>query len=78
MSINTPIAYAIPLAIPILMETDAGFSSRYRIRIDEIIANGNEKVIVFWAIDLPINLIVRSVATTINGKLNAAHVILKL
>ena len=33
---------------------------------------------VFWAIDFPINLIVRSVATTINGKLKAAQVILKL
>ena len=40
-------------------------------------ANGKEKVIVFWAVDFPSSRIVKSVATTTNGKLKAAQVIFK-
>lgn len=44
------------------------------IKKDDMIANGNANEIVFLAIILPTSLTVKSVATTTNGKLKAAHV----
>jgi len=44
------------------------------IKKEEIIANGKANEIVLVAIDLPTSLTVKSVATTTNGKLKAAHV----
>ena len=76
ISIKTPIAYAIPLAIPILIDTEIVFSFKYNRVIDDKIANGKEYPIIFWASDLPINLVVKSVVTITSGKLNAAQVIL--
>ncbi len=43
---------------------------------DDKMANGKEYPIIFWAKDLPSNLVVKSVVTITKGKQNAAHVIL--
>ena len=63
--------------MPILTATEKKLPSKKTTKIDEIIARGYEKKIVFWAILLPTNLTVRSVATTTRGKISAPHVILK-
>ena len=74
MSIKILNAYAIELARLILKATETKFCSKYIIKKDEIIANGNANEIVLVAIDLPTSLTVKSVATIIKGKLKAAHV----
>ena len=42
ISINTPKAYAIALAKPILIDNEIGFSLKYNIIIDDKTANGKE------------------------------------
>ena len=74
MSIRILNAYAIELARLILKAIENRSCSKYIIKKDEIIANGNANEIVLVAIDLPTNLTVKSVATITNGKLKAAHV----
>ena len=74
MSIRILNTYAIELARLILNAIEIGFCSQYIIIKEEIIANGKANEIVLVAIDLPTSLTVKSVATTTNGKLKAAHV----
>lgn len=74
MSMRILNAYAIELARLILRAIENKSCSKYIIKKDEIIANGNANEIVLVAIDLPTNLTVKSVATITNGKLKAAHV----
>ena len=62
------------LARLILSAIEIRFCSKYKIKKEEMIANGKANEIVFVAIDLPTSLTVKSVATTINGKLKAAQV----
>ena len=74
MSIRILNAYAIELARLILNAIEIRFCSKYKIKKEEMIANGKANEIVFVAIDLPTSLTVKSVATTTNGKLKAAQV----
>tara|TARA_B100001564_G_scaffold130772_1_gene109387 strand:+ start:37 stop:327 length:291 start_codon:yes stop_codon:yes gene_type:complete len=74
MSIRILNAYAIELARLILRAIENKSCSKYIIKKDEIIANGNANEIVLVAIDFPTSLTVKSVATITNGKLKAAQV----
>lgn len=67
--------YEIPLAKPTLKAKLVCVPLMQITKILIKIAGKNAMFMTFLAIFLPISLTVRSVATTINGKLKAAHVI---